>query len=193
MNFLAHLTLSHFDPDLQVGNYLADFVKGQAARKLPESIQRGIAMHRAIDRLTDRDGDVQELNRLIAVRHGRYAGVVTDIAFDYFLWQNWSSFGPENFHDFRQATYQNLGSATEHMDDRITDFVHRMTADDWLRLYTSREGMQLVFRRLAPRLSKPELIVDVHLILEDFSDEFNHTIQQLFPRLQDLSDEFRTP
>lgn len=193
MNFLAHLTLSHFDADLQVGNYLGDFVKGRAVKKLPEGIQRGIAMHRAIDRLTDEDRDVYALNRLVATRHGRYASVVTDIGFDYFLWQNWPHFGPGDFHEFRLRTYRHLGNATEHMDERVTDFVHRMTADDWLQLYTSREGMKTVFRRLAPRLSKPELITDVHLILEDFEAEFNHTFQRLFPRLQDLANEFRTP
>lgn len=191
MNFLAHLTLSHFDADLQVGNYLGDFVKGRAMRRLPVGIQRGIIMHRAIDRLTDEDADVNALNRLIAVRHGRYAGVVTDIAFDYFLSENWSTFGPGDFHQFRQQTYRHLGEATEFMDDRVTDYVQRMTRDDWLKLYTNREGMELVFRRLAPRLSKPELIEDVHLIFEDFSDEFNHTLHRLFPRLQDLANEFR--
>lgn len=148
-------------------------------------------MHRAIDRLTDEDKDVRELNRLVADRHGRYAGVITDIGFDYFLWRNWEEHGPGDFTEFVQSTYAGLYARRDHMSDRVKGYVNGMVKDDWLRLYTSRPGMQMVFKRLRPRLSKPEKLDGIDTLLVDFEKEFNQTFLLLFPRLQDLANAYR--
>lgn len=148
-------------------------------------------MHRAIDKLTDEDPDVRELNKLIADRHGRYAGVITDIGFDYFLWRNWEDLGPGDFAAFTQATYAELYARREHMDDRVKGYVNGMVKDNWLHLYTSRPGMQMVFNRLRPRLSKPEMLDGIETLLVDFEQEFNQTFLLLFPRLQDLANAYR--
>ena len=52
MNFLAHSYLS-FSEEQLVGNMIADFVKNRDVARLPESIQKGIKLHRAIDTFTD--------------------------------------------------------------------------------------------------------------------------------------------
>ena len=54
-------------------------------------------LHREIDRLTDADADVRAINRLLSVRHGRYAPVLSDIAFDHFLCLNWEQLMPTDF------------------------------------------------------------------------------------------------
>lgn len=191
MNFLAHLTLSHFDTDLQAGNFLGDFVKGKAVADLPEGVQRGIVMHRAIDHLTDHDPDVKQLNQLVAKRHGRYAGVITDICFDHFLCQNWEQFGPLEFDAFRVGTYWALHARREHMSIRVQNYIEGMLNHDWLSLYTTQQGMAHVFGRLRPRLSQPQLLDDVDQLLADHYDEFNQTFLSLFPRLQTLADAYR--
>ena len=149
-------------------------------------------MHRAIDKLTDEDKDVRALNRLIAARHGRYAGVLTDIGFDYFLWRNWEDFGPGDFEEFTAATYASLYARRGHMSERVRGYVNGMVKDDWLRLYTTRPGMQTVFNRLKPRLSRPALLDGVEDLLTDYEAEFNRTFLLLFPRLQALAHAYRT-
>ncbi len=191
MNFLAHLTLSHFDTDLQTGNFLGDFVKGKAISDLPAGIQRGIAMHRAIDELTDHDPDVRELNALVAERHGRYAGVITDIGFDHFLCQNWAQFGPLEFDAFRVGTYWALHARRGVMSEHIQGYIEGMLKHDWLNLYRTEAGMSHVFQRLRPRLSQPQLLDGVEDLLTDFYPAFNQTFLALFPRLQTLADAYR--
>lgn len=192
MNFLAHLTLSHFDTDLQAGNFLGDFVKGSAVAGLPPGVQRGIAMHRAIDYLTDHDPDVKNMNALVALRHGRYAGVITDISFDYFLCRNWEQFGPVEFDAFRVGTYWALHARRGVMSGRIQGYIEGMLNHDWLSLYTTPAGMEAVFGRLRPRLSQPALLDGVNELLTDYEAEFNQTFLALFPRLQTLADAYRT-
>jgi len=187
INFLAHLTLSYFEPDLQVGNFLGDFVKGARVSLLPDSVIAGIEMHRAIDKLTDQDEDVRSLNTLLKPKHGRYASVITDISFDYYLWRNWEAFGPLPFEEFCQSAYANLYERRDHMDDRVRGYVNGMVKDNWLRLYTTREGMSRVFDRLRPRLSQPHLLNGIDTTLLEFHEDFNQTFLALFPRLQTLA------
>ena len=53
MNYLAHIYLSGGDPEVTVGNFMADAVKGKDYQNYSEGIQRGIILHRAIDTFTD--------------------------------------------------------------------------------------------------------------------------------------------
>ena len=53
MNYLAHAYLSFNQQEILVGNMISDFVKGKTKFNYPEGIQKGIALHRAIDEFTD--------------------------------------------------------------------------------------------------------------------------------------------
>ncbi len=191
MNFLAHLALSHFSADLQVGNFLGDFVKGRAVKQLPPGVRTGVDFHRAIDRTTDANEDVRRLNALLRPRHGRYASVITDIGFDHYLFRNWTDFGPAPFPEFCATTYRNLAAATDCMDERVTGYVNGMVKDNWLWLYATPEGMQKVFGRLRPRLSRPVLLNGIETTLADYDREFNATFRAFYPQLLELADRYR--
>ena len=191
MNYLAHLTLSHFSADLQVGNFLGDLIRGREVGTYRPELRRGVEMHRAIDRATDTYPEVWRLNSRLRAIHGRYAPVISDIAFDYFLWLNWQAVMPEPFETFRHRTYANLTDALPELSPRVAGYVHSMVADDWLLRYTSHQGMSSVFTRLRSRLSKPELLDGIEDTLVDLAPAFNRTFMHLFPHLQALSDTYR--
>lgn len=191
MNFLAHLTLSHWSADLQVGNFLGDFVRGRQLEQFSESVQRGILLHRQIDRTTDLDPEVRRVNLLLRSRHGRYAPVITDIIFDHCLYLNWDRFGPAPFSNFCNQSYTHLTAARPTMPDRVADYARRMVEDDWLALYTTQKGMKRVFHRLEPRLSKPYLLDGVNESLVEYADDFNQAFLHLFPSLQLLAATYR--
>ena len=149
-------------------------------------------MHQAIDRLTDEHPAVRQLNRRVAKYHGRYAGVVTDIGFDYFLCENWTRYGPTDFEAFRVGTYWALQLRQEHMPPRVRGYIDGMLRHDWLSLYQTPDGMAHVFGRLRPRLSRPALLDGVESLVTAEYEAFNHTFHQLFPELQLLADAYRT-
>lgn len=191
MNFLAHLTLSHFSADLQVGNFVGDFIRGRELYDLAPGIRRGVELHRAIDALTDSDPEVRILNRVLAKRHGRYAPVVSDIAFDHFLYLAWPTLGPEPFPAFRDRSYARLLGARAFLPPRVNGYVESMVGGDWLELYTTPAGMARVFDRLEVRLSRPALLAGVNDTLREQADRFNFTLRALFPRLRELADTYR--
>ncbi len=53
MNYLAHIYLSYDNDQVKIGNFIADFIKGNNFKKFPEAIQKGILLHRLIDSFTD--------------------------------------------------------------------------------------------------------------------------------------------
>ncbi|PPK86717.1 acyl carrier protein phosphodiesterase [Neolewinella xylanilytica] len=191
MNFLAHLTLSHFSADLQVGNFIGDFIRGRELAALPPGIRRGVLFHRDIDALTDADPGVRQLNDRLKLDHGRYAPVISDIAFDYFLYLNWAEWGPQPFGLFKATAYRRLLDARPHLSERITGYVEDMTRGDWLEMYTSPENMHAVYDRLTGRLSQPDLLSGVDETLIRHASRFNHALHGLFPRLQQLADTYR--
>lgn len=191
MNFLAHLALSSFDDHLMVGNFLGDMIRGKEVFDYPEEVVRGIRHHREIDRLTDADPDVRGLTALLADRHGRYAPVVADIGFDYFLRRDWLQLMIGSYPNFRDKAYRALRAARPLMPARLSDRTEDMVTNDWLQLYASPAGMSQVFTRFRRRLSKPELLDGVDESLRELDTEFTTTLSHLFPRLQTLSQTYR--
>ena len=64
MNFLAHLWLAGSDDGLRLGAMLGDFVRGgMEDSDLPESVQRGIQLHRFIDQHMDGLPELVELRQ----------------------------------------------------------------------------------------------------------------------------------
>ena len=101
MNFLAHLYLAQGDEDLMLGAFLGDFVRGQRALwSYRPGIRDGIRLHRRIDKLTDHSEQVKTLRRKLPSEFRRYSGIVIDLAFDYELARNWSSYSSCDLHQF---------------------------------------------------------------------------------------------
>ena len=84
MNFLAHSFLSFNDQQI-VGNLIGDFIKNRDRKHLPELVQQGIILHRAIDAFTDVHPKVSEAKTVFQPLVRLYAGAFVDVVFDYFL------------------------------------------------------------------------------------------------------------
>src|SRR5690606_18079231 len=108
MNFLAHLFLSFDDEHLLVGNFIADDIANQEVKTLPESIQKGVVLHRKIDSFTDKHPKVLESARFLYPLHSKYAPVLLDVFYDFLLANNWEKYAEEPFEVFVQKTYLTL-------------------------------------------------------------------------------------
>ena len=53
MNYLAHIYLSGSSPQIRVGGFIADAVKGGIPEHYPYKLRSGIRLHRLIDNYTD--------------------------------------------------------------------------------------------------------------------------------------------
>lgn len=192
MNFLAHLLLSAHDEALMVGNFMADFVPNRVVATLPEAVQRGIGMHRFIDRYTDNHPLVRQATRRLHARHHKYAPVLVDVYYDFLLAQNWSRFAQMPIEDFASRAYEVLLRHRHLMPPRLQERLDLMVADDWLRRYRTLEGMRHVFERMKRYVSRPEwlegavdsLIAQRALLEEEFLiffSEVQKVLERRFP------------
>ena len=92
MNLLAHFYLAGNDIPLQIGNFIADFVKGKQINDFDKKVQEGIILHRAIDHFTDTHEIVKQSKQRLFPTYRHYAAVIMDIAYDHFLAKNFLYF-----------------------------------------------------------------------------------------------------
>lgn len=181
MNFLAHLFLSCEREFLIVGNFMADFIRNRDLVSLPGSIIEGVHLHRKIDSYTDNHPVVRQAMRRLYPNHHKYASVVIDVFYDYFLAKNWERYSDRSLLAFTDETYRVLLRNKEIMPPFLQQRLEMMVEDDWLIIYTHVEGLNRTFRRLQRRVSRPELLEGATNTLLKYEEELDEEFQLFFP------------
>lgn len=184
MNHTAHCFLSFADPDLLLGNFIGDFVKGRTWEEYPVPVQRGIMLHRSIDSFTDNHAATHQSVARIRPFAGRYAPPIMDILYDHLLCKYWSAVTEVDFDEFASWTYTHLENQKEEMPEKLQRRLPHMLAGRFLHGYQTREGLEWVLhqfeRRLLGKIDSTALLVYFFDNLEQFSVDF----KVFFPDLQ---------
>ncbi len=142
-----------------------------------ESIQKGIRLHRQIDRYTDNHPVVRQGTHRLQPHHHKYAPVVIDVLYDHLLIQNWSRYSKEPLSQFTDRVYEILNRRMEAMPGKMQKRLPRMIAANWLMGYGTISGLEFVFARMQER-ARFEAAFEAaprHLLqhYEAFFEEFN--------------------
>src|SRR5688500_10815365 len=140
MNFLAHLYLSEKNPQIMVGNFLGDFVRGRnLLERFEEDIVTGIELHRDIDAFTDTHPIVATSKKRLREKYRHYAGVIVDIFYDHFLAKNWSAYHEESLRDFAANAYRIIEQHMEILPPDARHMLPYMINGNWLLNYAKIE------------------------------------------------------
>jgi len=140
INFLAHAYLSFNDPEILVGNMISDFVKGKKQFDFPPGIQKGIALHRAIDTFTDAHETTRKAKEFFRPHYRLYAGAFVDVIFDHFLAADETEFIEPSLHDFSLQVYSSLDKHEQWLPERFALMFPYMKEHNWLYNYRTRRG-----------------------------------------------------
>ena len=191
MNFLAHSYLS-FSEEQLVGNMIADFVKNRDVARLPESIQKGIKLHRAIDTFTDAHPLIHEAKAPFRPLVRLYSGAFVDVAFDYFLANDTTENSQREWQEHSRRVYAVLRRYEEFLPEVFKKVLDKMQQDDWLYNYRNEWGIEYSFRNVVNKaqfLDKTTNVFPAFLANKDFLRE---KYEIFFPEIksfaQDLVD-----
>lgn len=152
MNYLAHIFLSGNQPEVQIGNFIGDAVKGKDYENYTENVKRGILLHRQIDTFTDAHPIVRQSKKTLSSGYGHYAGVIIDIFYDYFLSIHWKEYSGTELEKFTQDFYQNLLQTTVVLPAEIERFKLSLTQNNWFQNYRSLTGLKRVLKGMEKRI-----------------------------------------
>lgn len=171
MNYLGHLLLLPDEGLTTLGNLLGDFFKGRVAGIKPVELRIGVALHREIDRFTDRHPVVLRSVSRLSPERRRVAAALVDVFYDHFLAQGL---------DVEQLR----GGLMEHVDDlpeELQALPGRMITGNWLGSYSSVEGIGFVLERMEQRRKRIVGLVGAEAELRQHYEALRQDVAEFFP------------
>ncbi|WP_010521531.1 ACP phosphodiesterase [Aquimarina agarivorans] len=182
MNFLAHIYLSYDHPEIQIGNFIADSVKGNSYLNYDETVKKGIILHRSIDSYTDKHSITKQC-KLKFSSYGHFAGVVTDIIFDHFLAKNWNNYHATPLKEFTVDFYTLLKTNQNKLPPRVQHFLPAMIYENWLYKYRTIGGISNILFQMNRRTKN---ISKMNYAVIELNENYNYLEQQFTYFFKDL-------
>jgi acyl carrier protein phosphodiesterase len=184
MNYLAHLYLAEQSREGLLGSLLGDFVKGRLDDRFPETVRRGIVLHRAIDSFTDAHPLHLASRNRIGRRRRRYAGIIVDVCYDHFLCRHWTDYSSESLAGFAARVYDILGEHRDDLPGRLRRIAPHMIADDWLGSYSDLANVGRALDGIAHRIVRSNPLAGALTEIEANYTALDDDFQRFFPELQ---------
>lgn len=184
MNWLAHLRLSPEIPLVRLGNLAGDFVRGVDVKELHPELQRGIALHREIDRFVDGHAVFRRAKGRFADEFARYGGVALDVFFDHFLARDWHRHGDgRELRAFVAEVHEGMATHRDLLPPELQRLHDRMAENSWLSMYGTVSGIERVLRAMARRGRRPSPLATVTDELRRNYEPFEADFEELWPEL----------
>lgn len=185
MNFLAHIYLSGDDPDILLGNFMADQVKGRDLSRFEETVRHGIVLHRMIDHFTDTNAVSGKARAILRGSMGKYAGIVLDVFYDHFLATKWKDHHQTEYSEYVGNIYHLLSGRTEEMPEHTQVLFKYMKKNDWLGGYANIEGIERTLVGLSSRVKQGGQMAYSKVVLVNNYDELSDNFDEFFPLLKE--------
>ncbi|MGB5360898.1 MAG: acyl carrier protein phosphodiesterase [Eudoraea sp.] len=183
MNFLAHIYLSFGDDEITIGNFIADSIRGNKYKHLPDRIQKGILLHREIDTYTDAHPITRLSSKRLHQNYSHYSRVIVDIFYDHFLAKNWRQYSDTPLDIYVDKFYDLLEDNITILPDGTKRMIPYMISDNWLLNYAKMEGISRVLKGMNRRTNNKSkmnfAILDLEENYEAFESEFTGFFNEL--------------
>lgn len=187
MNFLAHFHLAWPDAGLVAGGLEGDYYKGPMRGELPDPIERGVKLHRAIDAYTDSHPLVETLRADFPPHLRRYAGILIDLSFDHYLSRHWSTFSEVSLTSFNDKVYRSLQSYEADLSAGSRRMLARLVEYDILGLYIDWETVPASAARIGERFKRHNPFTDLERELGPVKENLETAFLEFYPQLQTFS------
>jgi len=187
MNFLAHMYLSGDSEDILLGNFIGDFVKGNAYEAYPEAVQEGILFHRKIDHFTDHHPVVSASKDLLRDKYRHYSGVIVDMVYDHMLARMWEDYHQMSLPVYTEWVYEIMTRRADEMPDEASFMLEYMVRNNWLLSYAKLEGIMKALSGIARRTTFTSHMEKAAGDIGEHYNTFRNHFTEFFPDLMDMA------
>jgi acyl carrier protein phosphodiesterase len=177
MNYLLHLYLSKDDPELLIGNFMGDFVKGRIPENYPPRVRQGIMLHRRIDSFAQYNPIFQQSRKRISSEYGHYRGVLVDLFYDHFLAKDWERWSSESMRSFLERGRRIVEREGIVLPDPLSKLVP-IIFEELLPSYKDIHGISSALQRMSRRIRRENRIgegaKELVLHYSGLQDDFHH-------------------
>lgn len=190
MNYLAHIFLSGENPNVMIGNFMADSIKGSKYNSYAPEIQKGILLHRQIDTATDAHPAFRQSTKRLHKNYGHYSGIIVDIFYDHFLAKNWADYSDVPLANYIESFYTLLRKNTDVLPENIKKMAPVMMKGNWLLTYADLEGIDRVLGGMNRRTKNRSGMDKAGDELREYYSLFEADFKLVMKDLQKLSADF---
>lgn len=162
---------------------ISDFIKGKKQFDYPDEVQKGIRLHRMIDRFTDDHAATAEAKEYFRPQYRLYSGAFVDIVYDHFLANDETIFGSSSLASFSQVVYQQLYAKLEILPYRFAMMLPYMRDQDWLFNYRTTWGIRNSFGGLARRATYIDDSAAAYQIFIDHYEALSSCYRSFIPNM----------
>lgn len=168
-----------------LGGLFGDHVRGlRALRGFPPDVRSGIRLHRYIDRTTDSNAGVKALLRHFPRPFRRYAGIITDMAFDHELACNWSDYATEPLEEFDQQIRLLLERNAALVPAGLVKFMRYADRRGLFAAYREEQELMVSLAGVSRRLRRANPLDRVNEIWPEVREPCAKTFAEVFPQIQ---------
>jgi len=146
--------LSGDDPELLVGNFMGDFVKGPLGDAYPSRIRQGLTLHRKIDSFAQKDVCFQASRLRLSASYGLYRGVLVDLFYDHFLAKEWHHWSERDFPVYLSWARNCVELHRSVIPEKLQGIIP-VIFDELLPSYRSIDGIGSALTRMSRRITRP--------------------------------------
>jgi len=191
VNFLFHLYLSGDDPEILLGNFMGDFVKGRLGDRYPSRLRDGITLHRTIDSFAQQSQFFQASRLRLSQEYGLYRGVLVDLFYDHFLAREWHLWSKEPFADYLQRVRLVVDQRLHLLPEPMPGLVP-IIFDELLPSYLEIHGIGLALGRMARRIRRPNPLAGGEQELTRHYAALQDDFRNFMPQVLDCAARFRS-
>ncbi len=172
---------------MMIGNFIADHIQGNRFTHFNSEIQKGIQLHRGIDKFTDSHAITKKSKRRLHKRYGLYGGIIIDIFYDHYLAKNWNNYSETPLDIYVEAIYKLLEKNKEILPQKTIEMIPSMIHYNWLYNYQYKDGIKQVLDGMNRRTNNKGQLNLAIQDLHQFDQEFEKDFQAFFQELQTFS------
>ena len=182
MNYLLHCWLGRSEAGLKAGGFLGDFIKGRLHEDIPDSLTRGIRLHRHIDIVSNHLPAMKTTYHRFGTELRRPAPILLDLVADHVFAKRWHDYCDYPITEFTKSCYRDIGKF-EIPNNAETMYEHMCRTDLFAR-YSDETVMVDIMKRILKRLKFDHLTGQIDTVMHECANDFEEDFKIYYPALE---------